>query len=92
VRFAGVAIKGERAALRALVRRRGLRVPLGIDRDGALAAIYRVASCPQVTFAYPGGVVQSPALLSRPSRAQLRARVSSLLAATRARQQKGVAP
>jgi hypothetical protein len=92
VRFAGVAIKGERAALRALIRRQGLSLPLGIDRDGALAAIYRVASCPQVTFAYPGGVVQSPALLSRPSRAQLRARVSGLLAATRAREQRGVAP
>jgi hypothetical protein len=75
-----------------LIRRQGLSVPLGIDRDGALAAIYRVASCPQVTFAYPGGVVQSTALLSRPSRGQLRERVSGLLSATRARQQKGVAP
>ena len=36
---------------------------MGIDSDGALAALYKVASCPQVTFAYPGGEVQSGALL-----------------------------
>ena len=35
-----------------------------------------MASCPQVTFAYPGGVVQSAALLTRPSPAALRARLS----------------
>jgi hypothetical protein len=44
-----------------------------------------VASCPQVTFAYPGGVVQSAALLHRPTRAVLRARLSELVAAARAR-------
>jgi hypothetical protein len=85
VRFAGVALGGDRAALRALIRRRGLTVPIGIDRDGALAALFRDASCPQVTFAYPGGVVQSKALLTRPSLRELRARVSRLVADSRAR-------
>jgi hypothetical protein len=89
VQFAAVAIKAERAALRRLVHTRGLTLPVGVDRDGALAGLYKVASCPQVTFAYPGGVVQSPALLNRPAIATLRARVGELLAASRARGWKG---
>jgi hypothetical protein len=89
VQFAAVAIKGESAALRRLVRTRGLSLPVGIDRDGALAALYKLATCPQVTFAYPGGLVQSRALLSRPARATLRARVAALVGASRARGWRG---
>jgi hypothetical protein len=91
VRFAGVAIGGDRAALRRLIGRRRLSLPIGIDRDGAVAAVYQDASCPQVTFAYPGGLVQSRALLTRPSRSTLSARVSALVAAARARGWKGPA-
>ena len=89
VQFAGVAIKGNRGSLRRLVRARGLSMPIGIDRDGVLAGLYKVASCPQVTFAYPGGVVQSKALLGRPPLATLRARVSELVVAARAAGWKG---
>lgn len=85
VGFAAVEIKGERSQLRRLVRARGLTLPVGIDSDGALAALYKVASCPQVSFAYPGGVVQSKALLSRPPLGTLRARVAALVAGARAR-------
>ena len=84
VSFAAVAIKGHRSALRKLIRARGLSMPLGIDSDGALASLYKVASCPQVTFALPGGVVQSAALLTRPSPALLRERVRELVAVARA--------
>jgi hypothetical protein len=91
VRFAAVAIRGSRAPLRRLIRSRGLTLPVGVDADGVLVALYKVATCPQVTFAYPGGVVQSPALLTRPSYAALRARVSQLVAASRARGSKGPA-
>jgi hypothetical protein len=85
VSFAAVAIKGERGTLRRLVLARGLsRVAVGFDRDGVLAGLYRLASCPQVTFVLPGGVVQGPALLSRPPIASLRARVSQLVAAAKA--------
>ena len=91
VRFAGVAIKGERAALRRLVRSKRLTLPVGIDGDGALAALYKVASCPQVSFAYPGGRVQSKALLGRVPLANLRARVSELVTASRARGWRGAA-
>jgi hypothetical protein len=84
VRFAAVAIKGNRDGLRELVRSRQLSFPVGVDSDGALAGLYKVASCPQVTFALPGGVVQSRALLSRPALGVLRARIGALVAAARA--------
>ena len=85
VRFAGVAIKGDRGQLRKLVRTQQLSIPIGFDRDGALAALYKLASCPQVNFFYPGGIAQSKALVARPSPAVLRARVSELVQAARAR-------
>jgi hypothetical protein len=85
VRFAAVSIKGDRGRLRALVRARGLSFPLGIDNEGTLVGLYKVASCPQVTLAYPGGIVQSRALLAHTSLATLRARVRRLVAASRAR-------
>jgi hypothetical protein len=85
VRVAAVAIKGNRDALRRLVRSLALTFPVGIDSDGALATLYKLVSCPQVTFAYPGGVVQSAAIQTRPSRAALRRRLSELVTAARAR-------
>ncbi len=89
VRFAAVAVEGDRGQLRRLVRSRGLTLPVGIDNDGAVTALYKVLSCPQVNFAYPGGVVQSKVLLQSPSLASLRARVSELVAASRARGWRG---
>jgi hypothetical protein len=85
VRFAAVAIKGDRVKLRRLVRARGLTFPVGIDKDGALVVLYKDASCPQVSFVLPGGVMQSGALLRRVPLASLRTRVSRLVAAARAR-------
>jgi hypothetical protein len=85
VRFAAVAIEGKRSSLRRLLRAKGLTFPVGIDEDGALAALYKVASCPQISFAYPGGIVQSKALLRNVPLATLRARVSALVGASRAR-------
>ncbi len=92
VQFAAVAIEGDpsefnrlRGRLRALLRAHAVSLPVGIDTDGVLAAMYKVVSCPQLDFAYPGGVVQSKALLVAPSQATLRERVSALVAAARAR-------
>jgi hypothetical protein len=89
VRFAAVSIKGDRTSLRELAQSRGLTFPVGIDNDGALAALYKLASCPQVTLAYPGGIVQSPPLLRRPPPGVLRQRVQELIAASRARGWRG---
>ncbi|HSZ14672.1 MAG TPA: redoxin domain-containing protein [Solirubrobacteraceae bacterium] len=83
VRFAAVAIRDERSQIRQLVRSRRLTFPVGLDSEGTVAERYKVYSCPQVNFAYPGGVVQSRPLLSAPSLAVLRARVSELVAASR---------
>jgi hypothetical protein len=85
VHFAGVALEGQRGELRALIRARNLTIPVGFVRDGVLAALYKVVSCAQLTFAYPGGVVQSKPLLEVPAPATLRARVSELVQAARAR-------
>ncbi len=89
VRFAAVAIEGNRAELRGLMRSLRLTLPVGVDSDGAVASLYKVLSCPQVDFAYPGGVVQSKALLATPTPAGLYARVSELVAASRARGRDG---
>jgi hypothetical protein len=89
VRFAAVSIKGERAALRRLIASHGLRFPVGIDEEGVLTVLYKVSSCPQVNFVYPGGVVQSRALLETPSSATLRARVLALVAGARLRGWRG---
>jgi hypothetical protein len=86
VRFAAVAIRGERGSLRRLVRSLRLTLPVGLDVEGGAAARYKVYSCPQVNFVFPGGVVQSKALLSSPTLAMLRARVSELVAASRGRE------
>jgi hypothetical protein len=57
VEFAAVAIRGDRDDVRAQVRERGWRMPVGHDRDGAVANAYAVAVCPQITFAERGGEV-----------------------------------
>ena len=92
VRFAAVAIGGDRAALRRLLRSHRVTLPVGLDSDGAVGSLYKVLSCPQVDFAYPGGVVQSPALLTTSSSATLRGRVNALVAASQARTQQAPAP
>ncbi|HET8757283.1 MAG TPA: redoxin domain-containing protein [Solirubrobacteraceae bacterium] len=57
VRFAAVAIKGDREALRGTIREHGWRLPVGYDRDGAVANAYGVAVCPTITLAERGGTV-----------------------------------
>lgn len=89
VRVAAVEIKGSRSALRTLIAHKGLTYPVGIDADGALASLYKVLSCPQVNFIFPGGKVQSRALLNPPTPATLRSRVAALVAASRAGAQRG---
>lgn len=81
VRFAAVAIKGGRGELLSLIHAQHLSIPVGFDSDGVLASLYKVASCPQVNFAYRGGLVQSRALLGSTSTGTLRKRVQELLTA-----------
>ncbi|HYV16199.1 MAG TPA: TlpA disulfide reductase family protein [Conexibacter sp.] len=62
VGFAAVAVRGDRGALRTLVREHGWRFPVAQDRDGAVANLYGVAICPTVVLAYRGGRVMRTAL------------------------------
>ncbi len=57
VALAAVAVRSDRGALRGLVTSHGWSFPVAYDRDGALANLYGVAVCPQVTYLLPGGVV-----------------------------------
>ncbi|HEU4977806.1 MAG TPA: hypothetical protein VFT42_02825, partial [Solirubrobacteraceae bacterium] len=79
---AAIAIRGDRGALRAQIRRHGWTFPVGYDKDGILANLYGVAVCPQITYALPGGrvtgtslgVLEAPALDRRISRLEAAAR------------------
>jgi hypothetical protein len=57
VGFAAISVRGKRADVRALVRKRGWGLPVGYDHDGAVTNAYAVAICPTVTFARKGGTV-----------------------------------
>jgi hypothetical protein len=83
VAFLSVNLGDDRESVHELARQRGWRMPVGIDRDGAVGALYRVGVCPTFAFAYPGGTLQSAGVgdLTAP---QLGSRVEELLRATRA--------
>jgi hypothetical protein len=83
VQFAAISIRGDRAALRALVRRHGWGFPVAYDRDGILANLYGVAVCPQVTYALPGGKVTGTTV-GKLDRAGLDERIGALERAARA--------
>ena len=85
VGFAAVGVKDDASSTASLVRAKRLTFPVGVDAEGRLGQLYAMVSCPQVTFVYPGGIVQSPSLLNTPSLDTLRARVQQLLDASRAR-------
>jgi hypothetical protein len=57
VSFAAVAIRGKRDDVRAAVRRRGWKLPVAWDHDGAVANAYAVSVCPTITLARRGGRV-----------------------------------
>jgi len=69
VGFAAVAIRGDRDDLRERVRRRGWELPVGRDRDGAVANTYAVAVCPTITYAAQGGEVRDTAFGSQDEQA-----------------------
>jgi hypothetical protein len=85
VGFAAVAVKEDAASVAHMVRSKQLTFPVGVDTDGRLGALYSMVSCPLITFVYPGGIAQGTAVLSHLPLARLRARVTELLAASRAK-------
>ncbi|MET0557173.1 MAG: TlpA disulfide reductase family protein [Solirubrobacterales bacterium] len=83
VNFLSLDVRDDRETVRQVVRQHGWTMPVGYDRDGAVASLYRVGGCPTIAFAYPGGTLQS-ATVGETAAGQLDARIERLLAATRA--------
>ena len=82
VNFLSLDVRDSRGSVRELVRERGWEMPVGFDRDGAVAALYRVGGCPTFAYAYPGGTLQSASIGELDVRA-LSQHVDELLNATR---------
>ncbi|HEX7243998.1 MAG TPA: TlpA disulfide reductase family protein [Solirubrobacterales bacterium] len=83
VGFLSLDVRDDRDEVRETIQRRGWRMPVGYDRDGAVAGLYRVGGCPTFAYVYPGGALQD-ASVGELTAAQLEAHVESLLRATRA--------
>lgn len=82
VNFLSLDVRDDRDAVRELIERRGWQVPVGYDRDGAVASLYGVGGCPTFAYVYPGGTLQS-ASIGELGEGQLSSRVQELLAASR---------
>lgn len=81
VGFLSLDIRDDRDAMRDLISQRGWTMPVGYDRDGAVASLYRVGVCPTLAYVYPGGTLES-ASIGEFTLDQLSGRVDRLLAAT----------
>jgi hypothetical protein len=86
VGFLSLDIRDDRDTLRELIRRHGWTMPVGYDRDGAVASLYGIGGCPTFAFVYPGGMLQG-ASIGDLTFAQLSQRVQRLIAATAAAEQ-----
>ena len=83
VNFLSLDVRDDRDTVRELIRQHGWKLPVGYDRDGAVASLYKVGGCPTFAYVYPGGTLASASIGDLTS-AQLVARVERLLGASRA--------
>jgi hypothetical protein len=74
VTFAVVLSGLERGDAVHIVRRRGWKLPVGLDPDGAVTNLYGIGVCPTTVFSGKGGKVKETAL-GNLTEAQLRAKV-----------------
>lgn len=81
VGFLSLDIRDDRDTVRELIRERDWTMPMGYDRDGAVASLYGVGVCPTFAYVYPGGTLES-AGIGELTFSQLSNRVDRLLAAT----------
>jgi hypothetical protein len=82
VNFLSLDIRDDRDTVRDLIDRNGWNLPVGYDRDGAVAGLYRVGICPTFAYVYPGGTLWEASIGELTVR-QLEARTDGLLQATR---------
>lgn len=83
VRFLSLDVRDDRDAVRDLIQRRDWTMPVGYDRDGAVASLYRVGGCPTFAYVYPGGTLYD-ASIGELTKVQLETRLDKLLRATKA--------
>ncbi|MDQ2630154.1 MAG: TlpA family protein disulfide reductase [Actinomycetota bacterium] len=83
VGFLSLNIRDDRETLRDLISQRGWTMPVGYDRDGAVASLYGVGGCPTFAYVYPGGTLQD-ASIGELGESQLSDRVERLLEDTAA--------
>jgi len=83
VGFLSLDIRDDRETVRKLIHSHGWEMPVGYDRDGAVASLYRIGGCPTFAYVYPGGTLQD-ASIGELTPSQLEAHVDRLLSATRA--------
>jgi len=83
VGFLSLDVRDDRDTVRDLIPRRGWRMPVGYDRDGAVAGLYRIGGCPTFAYVYPGGTLYD-ASIGELSVEQLETKVDRLLRASRA--------
>jgi hypothetical protein len=83
VNFLSMDVHDDRDTVRELVRRGGWEMPVGYDRDGAVASLYRVGGCPTFAYVYPGGTLESASIGDLDQR-ELDDRIERLLRASRA--------
>jgi hypothetical protein len=83
VNFLSLDIRDDRDTVRDLIRQRGWAMPVGYDRDGAVASLYRVGGCPTFAYVYPGGTLES-AGIGKLGEGELGDRVERLLRASSA--------
>jgi hypothetical protein len=83
VNFLSLNVRDDRDTVRELLDAGGWSTPVGYDRDGAVASLYRVGGCPTFAYAYPGGTLQDASIGELPA-AGLDRRVQRLLSATAA--------
>jgi hypothetical protein len=82
VNFLSLDVRDDRGTVSELISRHGWKMPVGYDRDGAVASLFRVGGCPTFAYVFPGGTLQSASI--EVTESQLRQRVRELLAATAA--------
>jgi hypothetical protein len=80
VNFLSLDIRDDRDTVRELIRRRRWAMPVGYDRDGAVASLYRVGGCPTFAYVYPGGTLES-ASIGDLTEGELSVRIERLLRA-----------
>jgi len=79
VEFAGIDVKEEPAAVEAYVQANGIPYPIGLDRDGQVAAAYRVSGFPTTYFLDANGRIAAKHV-GQLTAAQVDGYLSSLLA------------